>query len=82
MKIGGTTKTPSTAFATTTVLLSGWRLISSSTAGLPLAVTTVYTGITDGLTECSNSAIDLAQPLRLLARLYPHEARYQATDGG
>ena len=38
------------ASATATVLLSGCRKIFSSTAGLPFAVTMVYTGMTEGCT--------------------------------
>ena len=43
------------ASATSTVLLPGWRLMFSSTAGLALAVTTVYTGITEGPTVATSA---------------------------
>ena len=47
-----------TSCATCTVLPSGWRLMLSSTAGFPFAVTTVYTGLTAGAASVDYTTAD------------------------
>ena len=60
-----------TLSATFTVLLSGCRLISSSTAGFPLAVTTVYFGFVPVVTIATSAMCTGIPPLLIFTMICP-----------
>ena len=67
-----------TSLATATVLLSGWRLMLSKTAGLPFAVTMVYTGLTPGATAATSATLHRHAGCRVLHYDLPKSVRDRA----